>query len=113
MQFKALLLSVVVMALSATMYAQDKIYQSNGDVIEVKIKSVGIRTITYQRFDNLTGPEYTIDKMGVDKIVYQNGSEDAFGREMPGPHRMHYLRRTTDDDKSPKIKYGNTVLALA
>ena len=115
MQFKAFLFSIILIALSGTMYAQDKIYQTNGDIIDAKIKSVGVRTITYQRFDNQTGPEYTIDKMGVDKIVYQNGSEDAFGGIMrPGPHLMHHRSSGSDDEGKPsKINYNRNVIALA
>src|ERR1700744_4152222 len=71
MQFKSLLLSMIAVALFGSAFAQDKIYKRNGDVIDAKIKSVGTKTVTYLRFDNQSGPEYTIVKAEVEKIVYQ------------------------------------------
>ena len=78
MQLKTFLLSVVAISICGSSFAQDKIYKKTGDVIEAKIKSVGTNTITYVRFDNQSGPEYTIVKGEVEKIKYQNGLEDEF-----------------------------------
>jgi len=80
-----LLFSVIAVAIFGTSYGQDKIYKRTGDVVDAKIKSVGTKTITYLRFDNQTGPEYTILKAEVEKIKYQNGSEDEF----PAGRRQH------------------------
>ena len=73
MQFKTLLFSLLAVMFVDVAVAQDKIFKRNGDVIEAKIKSVGTKTVTYLKFDNQNGPEYTIVKAEVEKIAYQNG----------------------------------------
>ena len=115
MQLKTILLSVVMIAVAGVVSAQDKIYKRDGEVIDSKIKSVGVKTITYTRFDNQSGPEYTIIKSEVSKIKYENGTEDNIEEDRPGPHRPMRHRRTDtkDDVAEPKIKYGPNVLAIA
>jgi hypothetical protein len=79
------LFAIAMMCLSAPVFAQDKIFKSNGDVLEVKIRSVERNMISFLRYDNLSGPEYTIPKREVDKIRYENGSEETFNNDrMPG-----------------------------
>src|ERR1043166_8026408 len=71
--------SVVALLLAfSSSFAQDRIFKSNGDIIEARIKRVDVSTILFVRFDNQNGPEYTITKNEVDKIKYQNGSEERF-----------------------------------
>ena len=60
--------------------AQDKIVKKNGETIEVKVIQITSRIITYKRLNNLEGPEYSIPKMQVSKVIYANGSEDNFDR---------------------------------
>lgn len=118
MHLKTFLLPVIMMV-SAAAYAQDKIYKTDGEVIDAKIKSVGTKTVTYVRFDNQTGPEYTIVKNEVEKIAYQNGSVDVFetgGLPRPGHHHHHINKpegNTDNGPAEPKIKYKPDVLALA
>ena len=40
--------------------AQDKIIQTNGEIIKCKILEVGTSEIKYLPFDNLDGPTYSI-----------------------------------------------------
>jgi hypothetical protein len=113
MQLRAFLLSIVALALSVSSIAQDKIYKRNGDIIDAKINSVGTKTVVYQRYDNQTGPEYTILKVDVEKIVYQNGSKDEF--DMAPRHRHPHVHGNTNDDPEPikKLRYRPNVLAVA
>jgi hypothetical protein len=117
MQLKTILLSVALLSAASSLFAQDKIMKKDGDVIDAKIKSVGTKTITYVRYDNQSGPEYTIVKGEVAKIKYQNGSEDDFGRDWarPGPHRGHRPHAAASDGDQPKEKtaYGANVVAIA
>ena len=83
--------------------AQDKIYRTNGKVIEAKVKSVENNTVTYIRSDNPDGPSYTIVKGEVEKIVYQNGSVDNFSGGSGGNSKR---------DKGHK-RLGNNFLSLA
>jgi hypothetical protein len=69
-------------------FAQDKIYKTDGDIIEAKVRTVGTTAINYTRFNNQDGPEYTILKRDVSKIIYQNGITDNFekGGKRPSVH---------------------------
>ena len=109
MQPRHFLLVVVTLALCGSSFAQDKIYKRNGDVIEAIIRSVAVKTVTYVRFGNQTGPEYTVMKNEVAKIVYQNGNEDVFdlGR---APRSS---RHRDDDTATVKLKYKPNILAMA
>jgi len=112
MKFRYFLIPLFILAICNAAFAQDKIYKKNGDVIDAKIKSVGVKTITYLRFDNQSGPEYTIIKNEVAKIVYQNGSEDDFatGRS---PRRSRHRQDDTDVEATAKMKYKPNLLSLA
>jgi len=115
MSLKKALLTLVCLVAFISSYAQDKIYKKNGDVIEAKVTSVNLKNISYKRADNLSGPEYTIYKRDVDKIVYENGSKDEFDDEEdntetrrmpPSPFKNH--------KSSPNAsKYGKNIIALA
>jgi len=110
MKLKTCLLSALLIAICSTAFAQDKIYKRNGDVVEAKIKSIGVKTITYVRFDNQTGPEYTIIKNEVEKVVYQNGNEEEFANgRAPRPSR----HARADSDQDEHIVYKHNVLAIA
>ena len=115
MRFKTFLFSIIAVALAGNIYAQDKIYKANGDIIDAKIKNVGTKTISYTRFDNQTGPEYTIMKLEVSKIKYENGSEDNFENNFPGMPRPRFRSRTSTSDapSDTKTKYGPNLLAVA
>ncbi|MCD6011271.1 MAG: hypothetical protein K0Q79_1133 [Flavipsychrobacter sp.] len=103
---------VVITLFAGSAYAQDKIHKRDGEVIDAKVKNVGTKTITYSRFDNQSGPEYTILKHDVLKIKYEGGSEEAFesmGRHR-GPSRMW---DASDGNGMAKVNYGRNLIALA
>ncbi len=56
--------------------AQDVIIFRNGNEVQAKVSEVGTSEIKYQRFDNLSGPVYTINKKDVFMIKYENGTKD-------------------------------------
>lgn len=108
MQLKGLLLSAfALISLSAT--AQDKIYKRNGDVMDVKVKEVNTRNISYKKADNPDGPDYVINRADVEKIRYNNGSEDYMDdrRMRPGPGGNN------DSRPSRNIDWGNNIMSLA
>ncbi len=78
MKFKGSLLTLLCVFLFSTLFAQDRIFKKNGEIIEAKVRSVTPESITFKKFDNPDGPEYSIPKQDVVKIKYQNGSEDIF-----------------------------------
>ncbi len=57
-------------------FSQDKLYKKSGEVQSVKVKEIGVKTISYKRFDNQEGPDYVINRTEVERIVFQNGVEE-------------------------------------
>ena len=102
MRLKAILLSAFAL-ISLSAAAQDKIYKKNGDVIDGKVKEVNTRSISYKRSDNPDGPDYVINRSEVERIKYQNGSEDYMSEREQEPTRK----------PQPKINYGGNILSLA
>lgn len=101
------LIAILVSALST--HAQDKIYKRDGDVIDAKVKSVGTSTITFKRYDNTDGPEYSILKRDVTQIKYENGSTDNFENEVS--RGRHSSRRDYKHGKFVKI-YGDNIISI-
>lgn len=58
--------------------AQDVILKKNGDEIKAVVKEVLDDAVKYNKFDNPTGPVYSIKKSDVFMITYKNGSKDVF-----------------------------------
>ena len=63
---------------SSQLFAQDTIVKRDGTEISSVVKAVTEESITYLKFDNPTGPTYTLSKNSVFMIKYQNGSKDVF-----------------------------------
>lgn len=56
----------------------DQIVLRNGDVVEAKVKEVGVNEIRYKKCDRPDGPDYTISKRDVLSIKYTNGEVERF-----------------------------------
>ena len=112
MNFRVLSIAVISIFSSLNLLAQDKIIKRNGDIIDTKVKSVGRNMIIYLRFDNQNGPEYTIPKNEVNKIKYQNGTEQSFdgdeGRRVPPS-----IQERRAANELLKGKYKPSILAVA
>ncbi|HYD20406.1 MAG TPA: hypothetical protein VEB40_02940 [Flavipsychrobacter sp.] len=107
MRLKAILLAAfALITVSAT--AQDKIYKKNGDVIEGKVKEVNSKNISYKRWDNPEGPDYVIGRNEVQRIKYQNGSEDYMA-----PEREGMTKGTAGRKPAKKIEYGSNIISAA
>jgi hypothetical protein len=61
--------------------AQDVILKKDGNEIKAIVKEVGEETIKYNKFDNPSGPVYSIKKSEIFMITYKNGSKDVFKSE--------------------------------
>lgn len=76
---KLLYLSLLLITTGAfSLKAQDKIYKTNGEVLETKLLEVGQTEIKYKVFVNLNGPTYTLNKQQVVKVVYENGETETY-----------------------------------
>lgn len=58
--------------------SQDTIRFTRGETKAVKVMEIGINEIKYVRFDNPTGPTYTVNKYDVQSIKFANGQIDVF-----------------------------------
>ena len=56
----------------------DQIVLRNGDVVEAKVKEIGVTEIRYKKCDRQDGPDYTISKSDVLSIKYSNGEVERF-----------------------------------
>ena len=67
------------------LFSQDEIVFMSGDIQKAKVLEVGMDVIVYKKFENLSGPSYTVKKNQVFMIKYENGSKDVFGSEASAP----------------------------
>lgn len=65
--------------------ACDQIVLRSGDVIEAKVKEVGVNEIRYKKCDRPDGPDYTISKRDVLSIKYPNGEVERFNSATTNP----------------------------
>ncbi len=112
MNLKISLLSAITLFGATTTFAQDKLYTRDGDVMEVKVKVVGEKNITYKRADNEDGPSYIINKKEVERIEYESGDEDVIVADRRGPMRPDRMERF-DKKRRPKLDYGNNIISAA
>ena len=102
MYLKTTLFVGILLMLTSVAFAQDKIFKKDGSVIEAKILEVGVRTVSYKRIDNQDGPKYTVAKSALDRIEFENGTNEFFDQRSKVRH-------------SPKVdntKYGNNIIAF-
>lgn len=76
---KKSILILVFAAMAYTAKAQDTIIMTNGDEVPAKVTAVTPNEVTYQRYDNLSGPQYTTEKSEIFMVKYENGTKDVFG----------------------------------
>jgi hypothetical protein len=113
--FSILLLSLI--SLSAA--AQDKIYLMDGSSVEAKVKEVGPRNIVYTRWDNKEGAEYVVARRDVERIEFENGTEETFnrvrGRRTASDENREVRRGGGDRERERAIVpgYGSNILAIA
>lgn len=102
---------VLMMLFSGSVLAQDLILKKNNETIHCKIREIGLDEIKYNMPDYSTDIMFAIDKDKIAKIVFENGKEMIFEKEMTNP--LNY-----EDNKKNIIKIdflspltGNTTFA--
>jgi len=78
MKTKVLFTICCLAGTTMVMHAQDIITKTNGDEIKAKVTEVDLNEIKYKRFENLSGPTYTMPKSDIFMIKYENGEKDVF-----------------------------------
>lgn len=84
----------------------DQIVLRNGDVVDAKVKEVGVNEIRYKKCDRPDGPDYTISKRDVLSIKYSNGEVERFSAatspNSPSRNNTSYNSPTTPQDEGPR-----------
>jgi len=78
---KISLILVCTIGLGIIANAQDVITLKNGTDIKAVIQDIGNIEVKYKKFDNLNGPNYTLEKSEILMIRYENGTKDIFSEE--------------------------------
>ncbi len=99
---KKLLIALAFVFVGHSIFAQDLMFKTGGEILKVKIKNVGPTTVVFKRYDNQDGPDYTILKKDLIKIHYEGGMTDSFD------HKKDPL----PPQKKKKIKYGDNILSV-
>jgi len=101
---------LVLLITATTLSAQDMILKKNNEIIHCKIKEVGLDEIKYQLPDYPADVIFSIDKDKLTKVIFENGKELEFQKEMTNP--VNY-----EDNKKNALKIdfmspisGNTTL---
>lgn len=125
---KAVCLGICALGATQLASAQDRVYTSDGKVIDAKVKEVNQRSIVYRRWDNQDGADYVLTRREVERIVYENGTEESFDTQPtrrspfpPPPGRRNTASRSgsrndNNDDFTPRKMnpaYGRNILAVA
>lgn len=66
-------------------FSQDKIYKLKGPVVIARVIEIGTDEIKYKLYDNPDGPVYVVDKSGVSKIEYANGTVEKYKLSFKDP----------------------------
>lgn len=77
------------------MSAQDMITKKTSEDIKAKILEVTTTEIKYKKFENQTGPTFSILKSDVLMVRYENGSKDVFTNVQSGSSDM--VEKATQD----------------
>ena len=59
---------LLLVCITLSMSAQDSIWTLNNEEILAKVEEIHVETVSYKKFDNLSGPTYHIKKSEVSKI---------------------------------------------
>jgi hypothetical protein len=79
---KATYLIVFLLGLLSA-HAQDTIVYKNATKMAVVLKEISPSEIRYQRVGMPDGPDYVINKVEVDRVIYKNGTSETFHTAPP------------------------------
>jgi hypothetical protein len=104
------------------LFAQDIIFLKNGDEIKSSVTEIGFDVIKYKKYENLAGPEYTLEKNKVFMIKYVNGTKDVFNTvneaqpdviQKKEPPVSSFTSREPVTSNGTKVYQGNEKLSPA
>ena len=78
---KKLMVLMAALLCGSSLFAQDIITKKDGTDIKAKVLEVGQTEVSYKRFSNPDGPNYTIAIDDILMITFENGDRDMFNSE--------------------------------
>lgn len=81
--FTFLSILIILLGIAQTSFSQDIIILRTGDEISSIVTEIDANTIKYKKFENPTGPIYSVEKSGVFMIKYENGTKEVFEQVVP------------------------------
>lgn len=88
-------------------FSQDIITKKSGEEIQAKISEITTTQIKYNRFDNLNGPVYSIDKSEVLLIKYENGTNVVMNPSIVQPEIKVNVTSNKTIDLMDALKKGS------
>ena len=82
---KKVYLFFLAMFFYGVVFAQDKIYKKDGEVIEAKVTEIGSDELKYKIFNDQNGPTYSLEKDLILKVVYENGRIESYQSNLKDP----------------------------
>jgi len=102
-------LFLVIILLTSSVSAQDKIYLKSGENIDSKILEVNINDVKYKKLSNLEGPLYTIVKSDIHMVIYENGESEIFTSNNSNEIDSSSIEKTKAFIVSSINKYGSSL----
>lgn len=59
-------------------FSQDVIILKTGEELKTKVEVIDIDIVKYKKFENQSGPTYSLEKSKIFMIKYENGTKDIF-----------------------------------
>lgn len=104
---KAFLIAISSLVLVVNLLqGQDIITLKNGDEVKAKIEEVTESSVKYRKFDNSTGPLFTISKSEIFMIRYQNGDKEVIKTENLGSQPRPLPKSTTNLNLLGLLQFG-------
>jgi hypothetical protein len=106
---KKVLLVLISVLITFSVFAQDIIVTREGKKIESKVLEINEYDIKYKNLENLDGPIYTMKKSEIATILYANGQVDVFNMSLhtapmlQQPYNTMYYTKT-DFDNARKLR---------
>jgi hypothetical protein len=86
--------------LAQGIYAQDIIVKRNGGEIQAKVMEVSSEKVKYKKFDNISGPNYSISSAEISMIKYEDGSKKVFEKN-PSTGQMRIRHTAAETPETP------------
>ena len=94
------LILVAIIGFGISANAQDVITLKNGTDIQALVQEIGEFDVKYKKFENPSGPNYTLKKSDILIIRYENGSKDIFSEEAKSIETKDISKSETENVKN-------------